>query len=322
VAAVGAISHRPVEGGNPGMGIGPTAPPPGSTQGNPPWAGWRIVSPGYFQAIGLPLLQGRIFDESDKPVWTEKGQPLPRRHVVISERLAKLILPDQNPIGKHVLLWKGQSEMDAEVVGVVADSRERGLESAPALTVYLPYGRIALPTEIVVHTLGNPLALMPSVRSLVASLDPNLPIADIRSFEEVVQRSVAPQRFNTVVLALFGAFALLLAMTGLYGVLAYSMSRRTSEIGLRVALGANSRNILQMTIGQGMRPALWGIIIGAIGAFWLSRYVAALLFGVKPFDPLTYGAVAALLLTTALLACYLPGLRAMRTDPAIALRAD
>jgi putative ABC transport system permease protein len=323
VIDIGAVSHRPVEGGNPGMGIDFNPPRSGPGQGAaPPWAGWRVVSPGYFRAIGLPLLRGRMFNEGDPSVWVERGQPEPQRHVVISERLAKLIFPDQDPIGRNVLLWKGQSELNAEVIGVVADSRERGLASGPVLTVYLPYGRIGLPGEVVVHTRGNPLALAATVRSIVASLDPNLPIADVRSFDEVVQRSVAPQRFNTILLGLFGGFALLLAMTGLYGVLAYSMSRRTSEIGLRLALGASRSNILGMTIAQGMRPALLGIVLGAIAASWLTRYAAALLFGVKPFDLLTYCAVAILLLGTALLACYMPGLRAMRTDPVVALRTD
>src|SRR5204862_3640090 len=130
------------------------------------------------------------------------------------------------------------------------------------------YGRNALPGEVVVHTRGNPLAQATTVRSIVAGLDPNLPIADVRSFDEVVQRSVAPQRVNTILLGLFGGFALLLAMTGLYGVLAYSMSRRTPEIGLRVALGATRSHILGLTIVQGMQPALLGIALGAIGAFW------------------------------------------------------
>jgi predicted permease len=289
---------------------------------NAPWAGWRIVSPGYFRAIGLPLLHGRAFEEADKPVWGERGQPEPVRRVVISERLAKLIFPDQDPVGKHVMLWKGQSDMNAEVIGVVADSRERGLDSNPTLTVYLPYGSNALTTEIVVHTRGNPLALTPTVRSIAAGLDPNLPITDVRSFDEVVSRSVAPQRLNAILLVVFGGLALLLATIGIYGVLSYSITRRTSEIGLRVALGASGINILRMTIGQGIRPALLGIVLGAIGAWWLSRYIATLLFGVKPFDALTYAAVAALLLLTALAACYLPGRRAMRTDPAIALRID
>jgi putative ABC transport system permease protein len=321
VRAAGAVSNRPVEGGNPGMGIDASVPRVADRR-DVPWAGWRIVTPGYTRAVGLPLLRGRMFDDRDKPVWAERGQPPPERRVVISDRLAKLIFPNEDPIGKRVILWKGQSGGDAEVVGVVGDSRERGLTRDLALTVYLPYGRIAVPSEVVVHTSGNPMALMSAVRSIVAEVDPNLPITDVRTFEEVVNRSVAPQRFNTILLSVFSGLALLLATTGIYGVLSYAMSRRTAEIGLRVALGASGRTILTMAISQGMRPALMGIALGALGAWWLSRYAAALLYGVKPFDALTYGAVAAILLATALLACYLPGRRAMRIGPAVALRTE
>jgi putative ABC transport system permease protein len=318
VLAAGAVSHRPVEGGDPGMGIDS----PAQTGRAAPWAGWRVVSPGYFRAIGLPMLRGRAFEESDKPVWAEPGQPVPTRRVVISERLATLIFPNEDPIGKHVLLWKGQGNMDAEVIGVVGDSRERGPASGPTRVVYLPYGVNALPSEFVVHTRGNPIALVPTVRSIAASLDSNLPVSDVRSFEEVVHRSVAPQRLSAILLGVFSGLALLLATIGIYGVLSYSMSRRTAEIGLRVALGASRRDILGMTIGQGMRPALLGIVLGLVAAWWLSRYLATLLFGVKPFDAVTYFAGAALILATALAACYLPGRRATRIDPSLALRID
>jgi putative ABC transport system permease protein len=322
VIAAGAVSNRPIEGGDPGMGIDAISANGRSGQSSAPWAGWRIVSPGYFRAIGLPLLRGRVFDEADQPVWAQRGQPDPARRVVISERLAKLIFPGEEAVGRHVALWKGQGNLDADVIGVVADSRERGLASDPTLTVYLPYGRNALTSEFVVHTRGNPLMVAPTVRSIVASLDPNLPVADVRSFEEVVHHSVAPQRRNVALLGVFSGLGLLMAMTGLYGVLSYSISRRTSEIGLRVALGASGPNILGMTVRQGMRPALLGIGIGAIAALWLTRYASALLFGIKPFDLLTYSSIAAMLLATALLACYLPGRRAMRTDPAVALRIE
>ena len=137
-----------------------------------------------------------------------------------------------------------------------------------------------------------------------------------------MNRSVAPHRFNTILLAVFSGLALLLATAGIYGVLSYAMSRRTAEIGLRVALGASGRTILTMAIAQGMRPAFVGIVLGALGAWWLSRYTAALLYDVKPFDLPTFGAVAAILLATALLACYLPGRRAMRIGPAVALRSE
>jgi putative ABC transport system permease protein len=322
VISAGAVSHRPMGGGDPGMSIDSASGPQVPGQPAPPWAGWRIVSPDYFRAIGLPLLRGRIFDENDKPIWADRGQPIPVRRVVISDRLAKRILPDVDPIGRHVTLWKGQSNLDAEVIGVVADSRERGLSSDPTMTVYIPYGANALTGEIVVHTRMQPLALMPSIRSIVADLDPNLPVADVRSFEDVVSRSVAPQRFNTILLAVFSGLALLLAMIGIYGVLSYTVGRRTSEIGLRVALGASGSQILRMTVSQGLRPALAGILAGAIGSWWLSRYLSTLLYGVQALDPATYFAVAALLLLTAVLACYLPGRRAMRIHPAIALRIE
>jgi putative ABC transport system permease protein len=205
---------------------------------------------------------------------------------------------------------------------VVGTSRERGLTADPTLTVYLPYGRNALTEEFVVHSRGNPLDLVPVVRSIVSDLDPNLPVADVRSFKEVVSRSIAPQRFNTILLGVFSGLALLLATTGIYSVLSYSTSRRTSEIGLRMALGASTASIMRMTMLQGMRPALFGIGLGAVGSWWLSGYLTAMLFEIKPFDFLTYAAVAALLLMTAMAACYLPGRRAMRIDPAIALRTE
>ena len=322
VISAGAISHRPVEGGDPGMGIDSPSRQPSPGQRAAPWAGWRVVSPGYFRAIGLPLLRGRLFDEADKPVWSVRGQPVPLRRVVISERLAKLLFPNEDAVGRHVALWKGQGNLDAEVVGVVGDMLERGLNSGPTLTVYLPYGSNALVGEFVVHTRGNPVSLLPTIRAIIAEIDANLPIADARSLEEVVHRSVAPQRLNTVLLGVFSGLALLLATMGIYGVLSYSMTHRTSEIGLRVALGASSGGILRMTLAQGMRPVVAGLALGAVSAWWLSRYFTTLLFGIKPLDVPTYIAVAALLLGTALLACYLPGRRAMRIDPVVALRTE
>jgi putative ABC transport system permease protein len=321
VIAAGAISSRPIEGADTGMNIVGTPAQNSGTQGTPPWAGWRIVSPGYFHAVGLPLLSGRAFDEGDKAIEPDHGQPIPPRRVVISQRLARLLFADDDAIGKHVALW-GNSTLDAEVIGIVADSRERGPASGPSLTVYLPYGRNAVVSEFVLHTRGKPLAVAPTVRAIVAGLDSNLPVTDVRSFEEVVNRSLSPQRFNVILLTSFGGLALLLATTGIYGVLAYTMNRRTAEIGLRVALGASRTNVLGIVLSQGMRPALVGLLLGAVGAWWLSRYLETLLFGIKPFDVLTYVTVAALLLATALVACLLPGRRAMRIDPAVALRTE
>lgn len=320
VITAGAVSSRPVEGADPGMGIVavPAAP---DAQVSPPWAGWRIVSPGYFRAVGLPLLRGRAFDERDQPIQGDRGEPAPNRRVLISQRLAKLLFAKEDPIGKRVALW-GSPMLDSEVIGVVTDSRERGPAAGPTLTVYLPYGRNAVVSQFVLHTRGNPLAIASTVRTIVRELDANLPVSDIRSFEEVVDRSLSPQRMNAILLTAFGVLALLLTTTGIYGVLAYSMNRRTAEIGLRVALGASRTEVLGIVLSLGMRPALAGTLLGALGAWWLSRYLGALLFGVKPFDTVTYVAVAALLLATAMVACILPGRRAMRIDPTVALRAE
>lgn len=322
VEAAGAVNQRPVDGGNPGMAIDAASRPDTGGSQAAPWAGWRFVTPDYFRTVGLPLLRGRLFDHRDVPVWQEQGKPEPARRVIISNTLAGLLFPNEDPIGKSVVLWKGQGGGTAEVVGVVGDSRERGITAGPARTVYFAYGNNAVPGQFVVHTSGNPLVLVPEVRSLLASMDPSLPLADIRSFDEVLHRSLAPQQFSAGLLAVFSAVALMLAITGIYGVLSYSMSHRTAEIGLRVALGANPASIFRMTIGKGMQPALLGVALGAVGAWWLSGYLATLLFDVKPFDPPTYVAVAALMTATALAACYFPGRRAMRTDPSVALRAE
>jgi putative ABC transport system permease protein len=328
VVAVGAVSDSPLAPifGHRGVTeIDSRLPRQTSGRQTPLRAEVRNVSPGYFKAIGLPMLRGRGFAESDQRVSEQASpntpQPAAPRHVVISERLAKLIFPNEDPIGKHVSL-EGH-HLDAEVIGMVGDSRERGLDSDPTLAVYLPYSRTnGVIREFVVHTRANPLALAPVVQRIVAELDPKLAVANFRTFEELISRSVAPRRFNAILLGVFSGLALLLATTGIYGVLSYSMSRRTSEIGLRIALGATTGSILRLTILQGMRPALLGIVLGAMGAWWLSRYLTALLFGIKPFDIITYAAVAALLLLTALAACYLPGRRAMRIDPAVSLRTD
>jgi putative ABC transport system permease protein len=322
VAAVGGVNTRPVEGWDPGMAIDSSSRAESRANQTPPWAAWRVVTPGYFRAIGLPLLRGRVFDEHDPSVWAEPGKPKPPRRVILCERLAKMLFADGDPIGKSVELWKGQSNGSAEVVGVVADSHERGPKSGDTLTVYLPYGSNALTSEFVVHTRGNPLTFVGPIRSIVRNLDANLPLADVRSFEEIVDSSLSPEKFNTVVLSIFGGLALLLTVAGIYGVLSYSMSRRTAEIGLRVALGASGASILRLTVLQGMGPVLAGVVLGAVSASALSHSFAALLFGVKPFDLATYAAVTSLLLITAVAASYFPGRRAMRVDPIVALRSE
>lgn len=313
VVSAAAVSQRPILGGNPGMGI-VSADRPEAFGTSVPWAGWRMATPDYFHTMGVPLLQGRLFEND------VIANPW---RIIISQRLAEMLWPGENPIGRHALLWKGQGDNDAEIIGVVGNMRERGLESDLALTVYFPYlGAGSRPVQFVVHTTGDPAKQFPTLRAVIAGIDPNLPIANVQSLNEVVTRSVAPRRFNMSLLSVFAAIALLLAMVGIYGVLAYSVARRTAEIGLRAALGATPGNILAMVVRQGMQPIVIGIVIGLGGALWLSRFLAGLLYNIQPADPMTYAAVSGLVMLTALFSCYLPARRALRVDPVTALREE
>jgi putative ABC transport system permease protein len=305
---------RPISGWDPGMGIVAAERPDGDN-GRFPWAGWRVVSGEYFRTMGIPILQGRTFTQHD-----EIGKPW---RVIISKRLADTLWPGENPVGHQAILWKGQSSSVAEVVGVVGNQRERGLDADPTLTVYLPsYGSGPGAMQFAIHTAGNPTALTPALRSILKEIDPNLPLSDVQTLDEIVSRSLAPRRFNMFLLAIFAAIALLLALVGIYGVLAYSVGQRTAEIGLRVALGATQARVLALVLGQGMRPILLGAAIGVLGAAALSQLISSLLFGIKPLDPLTYGLAALLVIVAALLSCYVPARRALRVDPVSALRQD
>jgi putative ABC transport system permease protein len=263
--------------------------------------------------MGIPLLDGRVFDERAATF----------RGVVISRTVAELLWAGQNPVGRHVVLWKGQSDLEAEVIGMVGNQRERALDTAPTLTVYLPYYAAAVtPIQFVVQTDDDPMSVVPSLRSILSRIDPDLPLSDIESLDAVIARSVASRRFNTMLLGFFAGLALLLAMAGIYGVLSYSVARRTSEIGVRVALGASRRIVLAHIMSQGMRPVMAGVVIGLVGAFALSHLLTSMLFGVAPADPLTYAAVALLAIATGLAACYVPARRALRVDPTVALRYE
>jgi putative ABC transport system permease protein len=314
VQSVASTNSRPIVGWDPGMGIVSSEKPDGDN-GKFPWAGWRIVSGDYFRTLGIPMLKGRTFNQHD-----QMGKPW---RVIISKRLADTLWPGQDPVGHQALLWKGQSNFPAEIIGVVGNQRERGLEADPTLTVYLPsYGSQPGAVDFAIHTAGNPTALTPSLRSMLKEIDPNLPLSNVQTMDEIVSRSTAPRRFNMLLLTIFAGVALLLALVGVYGVLAYSVGQRTAEIGLRVALGATPRSVLALIVGQGMRPILIGIGVGLLGALALSRFVSSLLFNVKPIDPMTYGIVALLVAAAALLSCYVPALRALRVDPVAALRQE
>ena len=314
VEAAAAASSRPVLGWDSGMGI-VAADHPDSANGNIPWASWRFITSDYFRAMGIPLLQGRTFSERDR-----KGAPW---RIVISQNLAELFWPGQNPIGRKAILWKGQGNDVAEVIGVVGNIRDHGLDSDPTRIVYIPYyGTGCSVAQFVVRAAESPASLVPLLRSSLAEIDPSLPLSDVRTLQDIVDASVGTKRLNTILLAIFAVIALILAMTGIYGVLSYSVAKRTAEIGVRIALGANPRRIFALIARQGMLPILLGIVIGLGGAAALSRLLVSLLFEVQPLDAATYIAVSLLIVLTALLACYVPVRRALRVDPASALREE
>jgi putative ABC transport system permease protein len=314
VLSVAAVSSRPLTGGNTGMGIAAAGAP--DVAGDAvPWATWRMIAGDYFETMGVPILRGRTFTSED-----EIGNPW---RVVISRRVADLLWPGEDPIGRTIILWKGQDNDRAEVIGVVGDMRERGLAADPTLATYLPYrGGGWTPVQIVVHTAGEPASVVPLLRSALAAIDPNLPLADVQTLDEIVSESVASVRFVTMLLAAFAGVAMLLALAGVYGVLAYSVSRRTTEIGVRLALGASRGSVLRLVLAQGMRPVFVGVGIGLAGAFALSRLLASLLFGVTPGDPVTYAASAVALTLAGVLSCYLPARQTLAVDPVAALRED
>jgi putative ABC transport system permease protein len=243
---------------------------------------------------------------------------------VISRRLAGVLWPGENAVGRTATLWRGQNGRGAEVIGVVSDIRERGLENDPTFAVYLPaYGALGDTTiPLVMHTRGAPETAVAVVREVVRSIDGSLPVSDVRSFDDVVSASVATRRFSMLLLVTFSALAFVLALAGVYGVLAYSLARRTGEMGVRLALGAQRGSLVRFAIARGMVPVVAGSAIGLIGAAWLSRFIASLLFGVTAGDVLTYAAAAATVLAASLVACYIPALAVLRLDPAAALRID
>jgi putative ABC transport system permease protein len=314
VQAVAAASSRPVLGWDSGMGI-VAADHPDPANGNVPWASWRFITSDYFRAMGIPILQGRAFAERDR-----KGAPW---RIVISQKLAELFWPGQNPIGRKAILWKGQGNEVAEVIGVVGDIRDHGLDSDPTRIVYIPYYGTGWPVaQFIVRAAENPANLVPLLRSSLTEIDPSLPLSDVRTLQDIVDASVGTKRLNTILITTFAGIALILAMTGIYGVLSYSVAKRTAEIGVRIALGANPKRIFILIAGQGMRPILMGIVIGLAGAAALSSLLGSLLFEVKPLDTTTYVAVSLLIVLVALLACYVPIRRALRVDPAAALREE
>jgi putative ABC transport system permease protein len=277
-------------------------------------ADWRQITPGYFETMGIPLLRGRLFTDQDK--LEAPGV------AIISEALAERMWPGEDPIGRRAIFWLNP-DFNGEIIGVVGNMRERGLDNDPTMAVYLPYNeRGWTPVHFVAHTRTEPHSLLPELRAFLGQIDSKLPISRVRTLEELIGDNLSARRFNALLMSVFACVALLLALAGIYGVLAYAVSRRTSEIGIRVALGASPEKVLRLVVAQGMRPALAGIVLGLLGALWLARLLESLLYEVATSDLVTYVAVAAVFVIATVLSCYLPARRALRVDPVEALRQE
>jgi putative ABC transport system permease protein len=278
-------------------------------------ADFGVATDGYFQALGIPLLRGRIFDERD-------GRNSP--HVaVISESLARQRWPNQDPIGQTIDFGNMDGDLRLlTIVGIVGDTREYGLDAPPRPTLYVNlFQRPRAAITITMLSDADTRLVTSTARGILQDLDPEIP-AKFQTFPQVYSASLGSRKFNVILISFFGITALLLATAGVFGVIAYSVSRRTREIGVRVALGAASTDVLGMILRQGLRTIFIGVAVGIAGSIALTRTMQSLLFGVTPTDPVTFAAVTLLLVATALLACYIPARRATKVDPIIALRHE
>jgi putative ABC transport system permease protein len=284
-----------------------------------PSADFFAAGVGYFKTMGIPILKGRDFEDRDK----HGSTPV----IIITDAFARQYFPNEDPIGKRIKPGIGTYEDEdnpmREVIGVVGDIRNRSLNTEPKPAYYVPQTQVPFSQLVaVVKTTGEPHSLVSAATKVVAAMDQDIPLFGVKSMPEYLSSSVAAPRFSTTLLAIFAAVALVLTIVGLYGVMSYSVAQRTNEIGIRLALGAQSRDVLLMIVKQGGMLILLGLAIGLVGAFALTRLIASLLFGVTAKDPITFGAVAVLLAIVALLACYIPALRATKVDPMDALRCE
>ncbi|HYP25454.1 MAG TPA: FtsX-like permease family protein [Blastocatellia bacterium] len=275
--------------------------------------GQHAVSHDYFEAMGIPLVSGRTFTERDVEGAT--------RVIIVNETTARTLWPGEDPLGKR-MRFSSSGPWD-EVVGVVADVKHNGLDAKPSMESYSPYAQNPWGySAIAVRARGEPGALTSAVRREIQAVDKDQPIHNVRVMDKVLSESVAPRRLSMVLFGLFAGVALVLSMVGIYGVMSYAVTQRTHEIGIRMALGAQTGDVLRLVVRQGMWLALIGIAAGLIAALALARVMDSLLYEVSATDPATFVAISLLLLGVALLANFVPARRASKVDPMIALRYE
>jgi putative ABC transport system permease protein len=316
VESAAAVSFLPLAG--PGIGTSfYRADQPEPAPGQAPTTDVRPVTPGFFRTMNIPQLAGRDFspaDRADSPYVA-----------IVGETLVKRQFPGENPLGRHLAVSIGPQPgpMNVEIVGVVGDIKMGSLDAETRPAVYLPYTQLQIGLmTFVVRTGTEPMSLVNGVAASVRGLDPDLPLGDVKTMSEVVDATLARPRTVSVLLTVFAAIALVLAAVGVYGVMAYSVSQRTQEIGVRMALGATAESVFRLVLGQALRLIAIGVVVGVVAAGALTRALEALLFQTAPLDPMTFGVTAIVLVLVATLACLVPARRGTRIAPIEALRVE
>lgn len=311
VQSVGLVTELPMSGQLSDL--------PYTVEGRPPVtpdqflnADFRLVNANYFSALHIPLLRGRNFTEQE----VREGKAV----TIVSKQLVDTVFPNEDPLGKRLV--SGMSGVAFEIIGVVGDVLHNSLGAPPFPAMYLPTRDFASRRNLVVRTQNDPLSIVGAVRQEVHALDPDQPVSEVKRMTDWVDSSVAVPRYRTTLLGAFAALAMILAATGIYGVMSYTVAQRTHEIGVRMALGARRLDVLNLVVRQGMLLSVAGVILGLVGAFGLTRVMASLLFGVTEKDPITFVAVAGLLIAVAFIACVVPARRATKVDPLVALRYE
>jgi putative ABC transport system permease protein len=283
--------------------------------GDEPDADIRIVDSNYFRTMEIPVRAGRSFSDTDL-----NDAP---KVMVINENMARRFWPNEDPIGQRVTMMDWGPPLTGQIVGVVGDVKADGMDTETRPMIYWPYTQFPIIfNSIVVRTDVEPLSVLGALKQQIWAIDPAQPVASALTMEQVMSNSVATRRFNMLLLGVFAGLALLLAAVGIYGVISYTVSQRTNEIGIRVALGAQRSDIIRLVVSQGMTLTMVGVIAGVAAALALTRLMTTLLFGVSPTDAPTFTAVAVLLISVALTACIVPARRATKVDPMTALRCE